>query len=95
MQRGAESQYQRRAGGEIHALRQRHDPFGGHDAFLGEAAEAGKGDDAVAGLQSLHAFADFLDQARHFSAGREGQRRLDLVEALHHQRIREIECRSP
>jgi hypothetical protein len=53
MQRGAIGQHQRRAGVEIHARRQRHRLCRFGQAFLGEAAGAGQGDDAVAGFQCL------------------------------------------
>ncbi|MEY9900307.1 hypothetical protein ABIA44_004481 [Bradyrhizobium sp. USDA 329] len=61
--------------------------------LLARAVVAAGGDDAVADFQIGHARADALDHAGDFRSRRERERRLDLVLALNHQDVEEVQRR--
>ena len=61
--------------------------------LLARAVVAAGGDDAIADFQIGHTSTDALDHARNFSGRRERERRLDLVLALDHQDVEEVQRR--
>ncbi|MGY4448923.1 hypothetical protein ACVWZR_003583 [Bradyrhizobium sp. i1.3.1] len=62
------------------------------DLFARAVVAAGR-NDAIADLQISHAGTDALDHAGDFGGGRERERRLDLVLALNHQDVEEVQRR--
>jgi hypothetical protein len=62
--------------------------------LFGERAIGGERHDAIAGIEAGHARTDRLDDARQLAAGREWQRRLELVLVLDDQDVGEVEARG-
>ena len=93
MQRGAVGQHQCGAGVHVHAVGQGHELQGRHHRLLGEGPVAAEADDPLTGLNMAHALAHRLHHAGQLRPGRERQRRLDLIQALHDQRIGKVHRR--
>ena len=83
------------AGGavEIEIVGNLHDRIGRQRDLFARAVVAAGGDDTVADLQAAHAGADALDNACDFRGRGEREGRLDLVFALDHQDVEEIQRR--
>ncbi len=93
MQRGAVDDDDAGGAVVVEIVRDLHDRSRRQRDLLARAVVAAGGDDAVAGLEVGDPGADALDHARHFRGRRERERRLDLVLALDHQDVEEIQRR--
>ena len=70
-------------GGVLHAGCRPHD-------LAGEAAQARAGEDSLADLVGGDTLPHLRHHTRHFTAGHERHRRLDLVEPLHEEAVDEV-----
>ena len=94
MQRGAV--YDDDAGGavEIQIVGNFDNGVGGQRDLFARAVMAARCHHAVADLQAGHAVTDAFNHAGDFGGGRKRKRRLDLVLALNHQQVEEIQRRG-
>ena len=90
MHRGAVGHAEGGGGVEVHARRNRQRVAAGHGNLLGEAAPASERHAPVADLEVADLLSDCGNHARRLAARRERERRLELILALDHQRVREI-----
>jgi hypothetical protein len=93
MQRGAVDDDDAGGAVEIEIVGNLHDRIGRQRDLLARAVVAAGGHHAVADLQVAHAGTDALDDACDFRGRREREGRLDLVFALDHQDVEEIQRR--
>ena len=94
MQRGAVNDDDAGGAVEIQIVGNFDDGVGGQRDLLARAVMAARRHHAVADLQAGHAGADAFDHAGNFRCRRKRKRRLDLIFALDHQQVEEIQRRG-